>query len=167
MRASSFSWFFFKRRRVDYSLLMRIICPIVKCSIQKSIRLVADDDGQFSIVKYEQHWIPTLINCGQGGEKDAPILLALFLASYSKPLLETIMLRCRKWHNKLSHFMFFSGLWKKWVVIWWHVNLGLNLMRKNCASIIADSDHRGFQCPLAHASPIYRSLFLSPLSLPD
>ena len=27
--------------------------------------------------------------------------------------------------------------------------------------------HRGFQCPPACASPIYRSLFLSPLSLPD
>ena len=83
MRASSFSWFFFKRRRVDYSLLMRIICPIVKCSIQKSIRLVADDDGQFSIVKYEQHWRSTslILNCGQAGrmykKKKMPLYLLL------------------------------------------------------------------------------------------
>ena len=120
MRASSFSWFFFKRRRVDYSLLMRIICPIVKCSIQKSIRLVADDDGQFSIVKYEQHWRSTslILNCGQAGctkrkRCHSIFFLALFLLRlvlswshqhhihkrFYQPLIKLLKILCFSYHS--------------------------------------------------------------------
>ena len=51
---------------------------------------------------------------------------------------------CWKWHNKLSYFTGFFQVMKKVnqvmndLMAWY--NLGLNLMRKNCASIIADSD---------------------------